>query len=211
MRKPKTITRNAIPSFAVVVDGKTEGWYLQMLKRNRQDIRVNIRPELPSEKTIEEQYDLVCDLAGKEFDKVFWIVDLDTIIKESRETPTGRETPLNRFVKYRTKLKKHTNVVVIVNNPCLEFWFLLHYEKTSKHFNTCSEAEKQLKKYLPNYEKTQKFFTKEGNDIYLQLEPYLKTALEHAIALGSFDMQDPTKAMCEMDLFFHSEELKKYF
>ncbi|MBP9134766.1 MAG: RloB domain-containing protein [Saprospiraceae bacterium] len=60
------------------------------------------------------------------------------------------------FEEYRTDLtENYENVVVIVNNPCLEFWFLLHFEKTSKYFNTCSSAETQLKKYLPNYEKTQ--------------------------------------------------------
>lgn len=42
--------------------------------------------------------------------------------------------------------------MIIVNNPCLEFWLLLHFEATSKYFDTCEGAEKQLK----DYEKTQK-------------------------------------------------------
>ncbi|MEZ4772705.1 MAG: RloB family protein [Bacteroidia bacterium] len=212
MRKPKKIAPRTNPSFAVVVDGETEVWYLQMLKRNERDIRVSIKPEIPSKKSVEEQYNLVCDLSGKEFTKVFWIIDLDTFIKEANETPKGKKSPLKTFEEYRKNLAGNfKNVVVIVNNPCLEFWFLLHFEKTSKYFDNCSGAETQLEKYLKNYEKTQKFFTKQNDDIYLKLKPNLKTALQNSLALGSFNNQKPTKAMCEMELLFQSDELKKHF
>lgn len=212
MRKHKTNPPKTGISFAVVVDGETEVWYLNMLKRNEKDIRVTIKPEIPHKKSIAEQYKLVCDLSGKEFTKVFWIIDLDTVIKETNETFKGKKSPLKSFEEYRAKLaKKYKNVVVIVNNPCLEFWFLLHFEKTNKLYHNCSEAEKQLKQHLRNYEKTKNFFTKENDDIYLKLKPHLNTAIQNAFALGNFDNQNPTKAMCEMELFFCSGELKKYF
>ncbi|HXK74134.1 MAG TPA: RloB family protein, partial [Bacteroidales bacterium] len=125
-KRPKTA-----PAFAIVVDGKTEVWYLRMLKRNEPKIRVTIKPEIPDKKSIKEQYNLVCDLSNKEFTKVFWIIDLDSVIKEDNETPKGKESPLKIFKKYRAELKANPNIVVIVNNPCLEFWFLLHFKKTS--------------------------------------------------------------------------------
>lgn len=212
MRKPKKIIHNTNPSFALVVDGETEVWYLQMLKRNERDIRVSIKPEIPNKKSVEEQYSLVCDLSNKEFTKVFWIIDLDTVIKEENEAPNGKKSPLKIFDEYRIDLSKnYPNVVVIVNNPCIEFWFLLHFEKTSKYFNTCSGAETQLKKHLKNYEKTQKFFTKQNDDIYLKLKPNLKTGIANSIALGNFDNENPKQAMCEMELLFKSDELKKHF
>lgn len=212
MRTPKRYTPKTNPAFAVVVDGKTEIWYLQMLKRNERDIRVSIKPEIPNKKSVEEQYKLVCDLSDKEFTKVFWVIDLDTVIKEENEAPKGKKSPLLVFDEYRTELSKnYPNVVVIVNNPCLEFWFLLHFEKTSKYFKLCSNAENQLKRHLKNYEKTQKFFTKQNDDIYLKLKPNLKAAIENAVALGNFDNQNPTKAMYEMELLFQSGELKKHF
>ena len=212
MRKPKKIIHKTNPSFALVVDGETEVWYLQMLKRNERDIRVSIKPEIPNKKSVEEQYNLVCDLSGKEFTKVFWVLDLDTVIKEENESPKGKKSPLKIFDEYRNDLfKNYPNVVVIVNNPCIEFWFLLHFEKTSKYFNTCSGAETQLKKHLKNYEKTQKFFTKQNDDIYLKLKPNLKTGIANSIALGNFDNENPKLAMCEMELLFKSDELKKHF
>lgn len=43
------------------------------------------------------------------------------------------------------------------------------------------------------------------------LKPKIKTAIENSIALGNFDIQNSTKAMCEMELLFQSDELKKHF
>lgn len=212
MRRTKRNTPKTNPTFAIVVDGESEVWYLQMLKRNEPKIRVTIKPEIPTKKSVEEQFNLVCDLADKEFTKVFWIVDLDTVIKEDKEAPKGGDKPLEIFAKYRANLEEnYTDVVVIVNNPCLEFWFLLHFKKTSKYYDSCAGAKAELKKHLKNYEKTRKFFTKQDDDIYLKLKPRLKTAIENSVALGNYDIENPKKAMCEMELFFQSNELKKHF
>lgn len=212
MRKLRKITHKTNSAFAIVVDGETEVWYLQMLKRNERDIRVSIKPEIPNKKSIEEQYNLVCELLDKEFTKVFWIVDFDTVIKETKDAPKGKKSPLKTFEEYRQNIiNNFSNVAIIVNTPCLEFWFLLHFEKTTKYFDTCLGAEKQLKQYLKNYEKTKKFFTKQNDDIYLKLKPNLNTAIQNSLALGNFDVGQSTKAMCEMELLFQSDELKEHF
>ena len=104
MRKPKKIGPRINPTFAVVVDGETEIWYLQMLKRNERDIRISIKPEIPNKKSIEEQFNMVCDLSDKEFTKVFWLIDFDTVIKEAKESPTGKKSPIQTFKEYRTDL-----------------------------------------------------------------------------------------------------------
>lgn len=214
MRQSKNKAPKITPTFAVVVDGETEVWYLQMLKRNEKNIRVSIKPEIPNKKSLKEQYDSVCDLSKKDFTKVFWIVDLDTIIKETNEAVKSKKTPIQTFAEYRAKLKKmyKDNVIVIVNNPCLEFWFLLHFEKTTRYFNACSGAESQLKTHteMQNYAKTRGFFTRQGDDIYLKLKPKLKDALKNATLLGTFDCQNPTNAMCEMQLLFDDKEIKSY-
>ncbi len=104
MARNKKNVEKIIPTFAVVVDGKTEAFYLQMLKRNERDIRVKIKPEIPNKKTLEAQFKQVCDLS-KDYTKVFWIVDLDTILKEDKETQKGNERPsevlMNKILKKR--------------------------------------------------------------------------------------------------------------
>ncbi len=212
MRQSRKIRNQVVPTYSFVVDGETEIWYLQMLKRNERQLKINIEPKLPQRKSIDEQYKRVIYLSEREYSKVFWIVDLDTIIKESRETPKGKKTPLQTLIELRGKLQKeYKNVTVIINNPCLEFWLLLHFEKTSKPFDTCDKAENQLKKHLKDYEKNQKYFTKQDNDIYLKLRPLLKIAISNSSNLGEFDLDEQTKAICEMFLLFEADEIKKYY
>ncbi|WP_315045263.1 RloB family protein [Capnocytophaga sputigena] len=194
-------------SFAVVVDGETEYWYLQMLKQNEPDILFNIAPKILQKKNIDQQYKLVTTLSEEEYDKVFWIVDLDVLLKEEREKRNSTSS-LQQFLNYYKSLSKQQKIVVIVNNPCLEYWFLLHFQKTNKVFTACADAEKQVSQKLEGYEKTEKFF--KNNDIYKQLKPFLKTAKENATALGSFDPYNHSKAMCEMPLLFQELKLKEH-
>lgn len=199
--------RKTKPTFAFVVDGETEIWYLQMLKRNERNLRVTIKPEIPQKKKLEDQYKLVCDLANSEYECVFWIVDLDTVIKEDIEAASGTPSPLYRFNdKKLTLFAENKNVKVIVNNPCLEFWFLLHFERTSRYYRRCFDVVRDLKKHLEGYEKTEKFFKKTGNDIYKKLKPYLSNAFDNATALEPFDFRNPERAICEMYELFHHEE-----
>ena len=201
----KKQTRQA---FAVVVDGETEYWYLQMLKHNEPNIPFNIKPQILQKKNIDQQYGLVKDLSEEEYNKVFWIVDLDVLLKEEREKKSNPSS-LQKFLSYWQQLSKQNKVVVIVNNPCLEYWFLLHFQKTNKVFTACTDAEKQVSRKLKGYEKTEKFFKKD-NDIYKQLKPYLQTAKENATALGSFDTYNHSKAMCEMPLLFQELKLEEH-
>jgi hypothetical protein len=182
-----------------------------MLKRNERSIVVNIEPKIPQRKKLSEQFENVIKLS-EESTKVFWIIDFDVITKETKKSKTGSKTATQLFLEYRkTIAEKYKNVVIIVNNPCLEFWFLLHYEPTSKYFDTCEGVEKQLKKYLKDYEKTEKYYTKQDNDIYLRLKQNLAGAVRNAKALKLFDTENPNKGMSEMQLFFETDEFGQLF
>lgn len=209
------IKRKTNPAFAIVADGETEIWYLQMMKQNERQVRLTIKPELPKKKRIEDQCELVCKLAQEEYDKVFWIVDLDQIKKEQREATRGKKDPMRTFIECREKVlhgKKYAKRVrVIVNNPCLEFWFLLHYTHTDKSFGGYEELAKALKKHMKDYNKSESYFKQKNNDIYLKLKPRLKKAMEHSDRLGMFTPETPSKAVSEMPLFFRTEELNGLF
>ena len=211
MRKTKAIPLKTKTTFAVVVDGDCEVWYLQMLKRNERSVFVNIEPKIPQRKSLSEQYKKAIELS-LEYSKVFWIVDFDVISLETKNALGSKKTATQLFLQYRKTIsEKHYNIVVIVNNPCLEFWLLLHYEATSKYFNNGEEAEKQLKKHLKDYEKSLKYYTKQGNDIYPRLKPHLSSALKNAKTLKLFDIENPNKALSEMHLFFEADEFEQLF
>lgn len=211
MRRSRRISARK-SAIAFVVEGETEMWYLQMLKKNEekeQNVRINIKPEIPQDSKLEDQYKLVLELA-KEYNNVFWILDFDVILKETRECGKGDKSRLKEFLEYRKKLKKeYDNVKVVINNPCFEYWFLLHFEATQKKYPNCSSAIKKLEKQLPNYSKSERYFKNKSKDIYARLRPYLKDAIENAVAFGGFNVDEPDRAMCEMNELFMIEELKK--
>ncbi|WP_040626672.1 hypothetical protein [Mucilaginibacter paludis] len=59
-------------TYAVVVDGQTEMWYLQMLKRNEPNCTITVKPELPKKKTLDDQ----CRLVSRQFDIVVYLLYL---------------------------------------------------------------------------------------------------------------------------------------
>ncbi|KXB96889.1 MAG: hypothetical protein AA908_09740 [Chlorobi bacterium NICIL-2] len=185
--------RQEKPTFLFIVEGETEFWYLQMMKQNNEKLTINIKPELPHKKKLKEQFELVKELSSY-YTKVFWIVDLDVIIQQQK---------INDFINFRNKIiNKYKNVEVIINNPCLEFWFLLHFKHTTSMFEMCNDVEKQLKQYLNKYQKSKDYFTKDNNDIYKQLEPYLNNAIQNASKIGSFNPQNFKQSISEMYKIF---------
>ncbi len=192
-------------TFAFVVDGKTERWYLDMMKRNERALHIAIKPELAIKKTVDEQFKQVCKLS-KDYYKVFWIVDIDTYIKEYRENPkTTKITQLEKAIK-----KLPSNAFFIANTPCLEYWILLHIKKTSRYYSNCDAVMAEIRKYSPleKYEKTEKYYT-QTNDIYARLKPYLTNARENAQKLPSFDIQKMEQGVCEMFKIFDKLGIEK--
>lgn len=179
--------------FAVVVDGKTEYWYLKMMQRNERNPKIDIKPEIPQKKKLVDQFKKVKELS-KIYDKAIWIIDLDVILKESR---------LQEFLDYKKTIERSIkNVITIINQPCLEYWLLLHFTFKSPHFSNCDEAEKLLSTYLSDYSKTQKYFTNQDNDIYLKTRKNLPLAIENSKKLGRFNSDNPYKGYSEMYKIF---------
>ncbi len=207
-RKRNKITKPKVDVFAIVVDGQTEVWYFQMMKRNETELLINIEPKIPQKKKLSEQYNKVVEFA-QDYVKVFWIIDLDVIIKESKEVKKGQQSKIQELKQYLADIEnKFDNVITILNNPCLEFWFLLHFKRTARYFQKCEEVEKDLKHFLTDYEKTRKYFIREGNDIYLRLKPFLTIALENARRLQRISLDNLERAICEMNLFFDTEQIR---
>lgn len=119
---------------------------------------------------------------------------------------------LSQEVYYKKSVdEKYPNIKIIINSPCLEFWFLLHFEENIDIFENCNEATVLLKKHLIAYKKKQKYFTKQDDDIYLKLKPNLENALNNANALALFDTKNPYKGLSEMQLFFEANEFGQLF
>ncbi len=194
--------------FAIVVDGECEFWYIQMLKRNERSINVNLEPKIPQKKKLSDQFDKVMELA-EEYQRVFWIVDFDVIINETRKTNRSEKTSLTDFIEFSNKVRDSEIIEIIINNPCLEYWFLLHFVNTSWYFDSCSSVITKIQSSQPlsTYEKTEKYYTKQDHDIYLRLKPFLTNAILHAKSLPAFDFSNPESGMTQMHRLFETKGL----
>jgi len=190
-------------SYSVVVDGKTEVWYFQMMKKYERLPRIDIIPEIPKRKKLREQFNTVVD-KSKIYDKVFWVIDLDTILKENNEAPRGSMSILNVLQQYIKKLQLNFsgNVKVFINNPCLEYWFLLHFKETGQYFDNCDKVINELNstEELADYEKKERYFKRKNKDIYFRLKPHQRYAMENAVKQGTFDFNAPDRSISEMYL-----------
>lgn len=185
---------------AIFVDGQSEQWYFFTMKKSEQIQRVDLQPKLPKKKKLKEQYQEVI-LASKDYDLVIWIVDLDKILEGEKDKRSGGNSPKEEFIKYYKSVKSYTNIKIIVVNPCLEYWFLLHFENTSKPFQGCNQANFALKKHLKDYDKSEKYFLKDKN-IYQKLKSKQMVAIKNSQKIGDFDPEDFDKSVCEIYKLF---------
>jgi len=200
MRRKKRNKRTGKFTYSIIVDGETEIWYFQMMKKHENLHRIDIRPEIPRKKKLKEQFELVCEYA-ENYDMVIWLIDFDTLLKEHNERKRGTISIIKKFEKYRSALeRKYLNrVKVLVNSPCLEYWYLLHFIKTDTFYQKCNEPIKKLKnQYMTDYKKSEKFYKKRDNDIYERLKPKQSEAMQNAKDLGAFDFGKINSAKAEI-------------
>lgn len=59
------------------------------------------------------------------------------------------------------KKANDNNIKLLVSNPCIEFWFLSHFEEITQSL-ICKQAEKRLELIFPTYDKGSNFTEKEN-------------------------------------------------
>lgn len=100
----------------------------------------------------------------KNGDKAFCVFDVDTNVNK------------NKIIDEATKLAKKYNIDIITSTPCIELWFLLHFEYTTSNLSN-SEVIKRLKTYC-DYKK--------NKNIYLEINDKVDYAIERAKKLELF-------------------------
>lgn len=205
-------------TYAFVVDGDCERWYVELIKNYERSFAAQVKPELKQPKTLEEQYKLVVELAPS-YDYVLWIIDLDVVIRETRECREGKITPIEKLRGYLGAIKQineenreeKREIITIINNPCLEFWLLLHFNKTTKYYATCADLLPDLRKNreMADYEKSEKYYKRRSGDLYAKLKPFLKTAISNSEFTNvKFSFENYEAGVAQMCALFDLEELK---
>ena len=190
-----TKNRKSNVSIALVVDGKDEKWYVVKVKEHYPCAAlksVKIKPELPTHKKVQELFDLAKAKLDEDYSFVILIFDLDEPLKDAGEMSKFNELYQKYILAQQDKLsgqqlKKYgcmKNMLLVVNNPCLEYWYLLHFNITTKHYPDFAALYPVLKKIpdLSQYEKSDGYYNNHP-DIYERLggDAGVKTARGNAV------------------------------
>ena len=200
MRAKNNISSKGKNAVAVIADGETEKWYLQLLNQE-EDLRLPITYKLPKG-NLQEVYEVVKEQCSLPFTKVFWIIDFDVIVREERERAQGTPSPVALFRdilnEVNSEPKKYPNLFLYINNPCLEFFHLLHFKDTARYYQMYEPSlRRELQSVLPNYEKSEKFYKSPPN-IYVRLKPNQDLAINRASRLSEFDINNYQSAQADI-------------
>jgi len=192
--------RESKKSCVLILEGYTERRYFYKMKEkkaNEKKVEFDIKPELVSKKSIYEQYLIAKEKAADKHTTVFWLLDADTIIKEYRESADKNSSNLIQLKSIIEEIQKERieNLKILLNTPCLEFWYLLHFVDTSRYYSKCELVCSELKrKELKDYQKSEKYY----DQLYSKLLSRQEIALERAKKLGAFDFENPETAKAEI-------------
>ncbi len=87
----------------------------------------------------------------------------------------------NKIINEAIQLAKKNNIKIITSSPCVELWFLLHYDYTTSNMSN-EEVIKRLKKFYPKYEK--------NVNIYPDIIKNLDKAIERAKKLEKYQLDN---------------------
>ena len=176
-RRRSNKKRKITKVYCFLLEGQTERWYLELLRRYEASASksIKLRPDLPGQLSLDRIEPTISDYLRDEYDGVIWIVDMDTYNNSQRR--------LQEFENIRKRITKRygKKVKILINLPCLEIWYLLHFKETSRSFQSCGAVIHDLRRYslMKRYSKTEKFYKSPPN-IYERLRHLLADAIKRA-------------------------------
>lgn len=138
---------NPIPT--IIGAGITEQWYFTHLKALR-GYRVKIRPRFFGSETA----------AGltKRIEEVLKDEGIAICVFDA-DVSTWNDAERKKLYALHKKYENNSSVLLCDSMPSIEFWFLLHYKNTTRHYGTSKAVIKELKKYIPQYDKAEQFLS----------------------------------------------------
>lgn len=162
------------PQITIIGEGLTERFYFTHLKK-LQGYRYICKPHTFARQSITEMQKMV-DGVLADYGIAVCVFDADI----ARSTPQDQA----RLEAFRRRYHGNKSVLICDSMPSIEFWFLIHYLNTNKHFNSSSDVIEVLHKFIPDFSKHEKFLSQEKWVADLLSEDHLKQACQRAEAMG---------------------------
>lgn len=166
--------RQNTPNITIIGEGITEQYYFKHV-RSLFNYRYSIKPYffgITSLTDMDRKISEVVEGGGVA------ICVFDTDVSQRVEVVKKKLNSLFR------KYSKKSNVIFCDSLPSVEYWFLLHHKNTNRHFNDSPELERELKKVIPDYEKTINYLEKEKWVADLCADNKLENAIKRSKDFG---------------------------
>ena len=152
-------------SIAVIGEGITEKYYIESLL-SFTPCGFKIEPKSLGLKAsnLKALEKAIVAAKDKGYDEIYCLIDMDT--KLAGESKTKYLTLKKKYHDKTIIVKKadiHCTIKFIETCRCTELWFLYHFQYSTRFFLSYNEVQNELRKYLPEYEKTEKYFKSAGS------------------------------------------------
>ncbi len=142
----------------IVCEGKeTEPNYFKSLRcyLKLQNVQVEIKDRAGAPKSIIDMAVRLQEKRKKESEKSISLSEYDTVwCVFDIENPH-----LNPSLKKAISKADSNNYELAISNPAFEFWYILHFGKTTRPFNNGKEVKDLLKTYINNYSESLDVFS----------------------------------------------------
>jgi hypothetical protein len=168
-------------SIAIIGEGLTEYRYIDAL-RTAERFRFRLYPGVPKHSDIDDIVLLAQRRIQEGYDYVLCMIDMDVILSSNVKTS-----------HYRKLKKDNPKIIFVESNACTEYWFLLHFmpSPSSREFVDYEATVKELKKHIPDYDKSEEFFTKVNIYKYLKENGDLEQAINLSRKLDELRAKEP--------------------
>lgn len=146
----RTVNKRVRKSIAIIGEGLTEYRYVDDL-RTTERYRFSLVPGIPKHPDLDDIVKLANERLKAGYDYVLCLIDMDVI-----------EGNRDKMDHYRAMKKRNPKIIFVESSPCTEYWFLMHYMPgpSSKEYSNYNAVAQELKKHIPDYDKTEAFFNK---------------------------------------------------
>lgn len=172
-KESTTQVREAIPT--IIGAGITEKWYFTHLQAKYR-VRMKIRPRFFGKETVftlEKKLTEVLKDGGR------------AIIVFDADVSTWNKAEKERLEIMRTKYANNNSVLLCDSMPSIEYWFLLHYANTNRHFGTSKAVITELVKHIREFDKTETFLKNQKWVDDMSDDGRIEAAAQRAIAFGT--------------------------
>lgn len=180
-------------SITIIGEGETEWFYFESLRITCR-YPFKLSPDFPQHADIEHILKLAKAKLTEDYDYVVCLIDMDRLIEKSAE--------MQKYQSFKSR-KENRNIIFIETNPCTEFWFLLHFlpDNTVRRYQNYDQLIPELRKYMPGYEKTKRYFIKTKLYDYLRANGSIERAKSNAEKLSQMSKSSPEDSIAYSEIY----------